>query len=238
MRKKLLILLSVVMVGCSSSTEVSSVTSTTEITTPISKTDFSETEAENVFNMVVRTHCKTLSQVCTVGKVVVQQDNIYGTYTYTENEQEYTVSGTLENVQVSNNDSSIVTIGKKLFSTGIINTPEPETTSQPETSEETKKFDLPTEVDESQNGEVVLEDETYKIRLMNLETGAMNFNGTFDGTGYFKLYALTLDQSSQLDIASIEGSGSYDETTAFDPGWYYIVVERKDGTYTMNWAGQ
>ena len=241
MKKIGIILLSLTLIGCSSSTQVlSSTSSTTEITTPISQTDFSDTEAENIFNMAVRKHCKMLNQVCTVGKVVVQDDNIYGTYTYTENDQEYTVTGTLENVKVSNNDSSIVTIGKKLFSTGIIHNVETEQIDDSETdaSSETKQFDIPTEADESKNGEVVLEDETYKIRLMNLETGAMNFNGTFDGTGYFKLYALTLDQSTKTDIASVEGSGNYDETTSLDPGWYYIVVERVDGTYTMNWQGQ
>lgn len=73
---------------------------------------------------------------------------------------------------------------------------------------------------------------------MNLQTGAMNFNGTFDGTGYFKLYALTLDQSNATMIAELKGSGEYNETTSLDAGWYYIVVERMDGTYTMNWAGQ
>ena len=73
---------------------------------------------------------------------------------------------------------------------------------------------------------------------MNLETGAMNFNGTFDGTGYFKLYALTIDQSQRFDITEVNGSGSYNETTTLDAGWYYIVVERVDGTYTMNWQGQ
>ena len=48
---------------------------------------------------------------------------------------------------------------------------------------------------------------------------------------------LTLDQSNTTMIAELEGSGEYNETTSLDAGWYYIVVERVDGTYTMNWAG-
>ena len=51
-------------------------------------------------------------------------------------------------------------------------------------------------------------------------------------------YALTLDQSNATMIAELKGSGEYNETTSLDAGWYYIVVERMDGTYTMNWAGQ
>ena len=229
MKKSILILACASLFGCASKQPSLSSETPKEITTPISKTDFSETEAENVFNMAVRNHCRVTEQVCTVGKVVVQNNTIYGTYT---------VSGTLENVSVSKNDSSIVTIGKKLFSTGIIK--QKEDTSQAETEEATndKHFDLPLEADESKNGEVVFEDDVYKIRLMNLQTGAMNFNGTFDGTGYFKLYALTLDQSNATMIAELKGSGEYNETTSLDAGWYYIVVERMDGTYTMNWAGQ
>ncbi len=235
MKKIVLILCCCFLVSCSQK-EVSSISSTTEITTPISQTDFSDTEAENVFNMAVRNHCKQLNQICTVGKVVLQNDMIYGTYSYHENDQEYTVTGTLENVKISNSDSSIVTIGKKLFSTGMIQTKQE--TNEPSDEETTKTFDLPTEVDESKNGEVVYEDEMYKIRLMHLETGAMNFNGTFDGTGYFKLYALTMDQSQRFDIVEVNESGSYNETTSLDSGWYYIVVERNEGTYTMNWQGQ
>lgn len=238
MKKSILFLACASLFGCASKQPSLSSETPKEITTPISKTDFSETEAENVFNMAVRNHCRVTEQVCTVGKVVVQNNTIYGTYTYTENDQDYTVSGTLENVSVSKNDSSIVTIGKKLFSTGIIK--QKEDTSQAETEEATndKHFDLPLEADESKNGEVVFEYDVYKIRLMNLQTGAMNFNGTFDGTGYFKLYALTLDQSNATMIAELKGSGEYNETTSLDAGWYYIVVERMDGTYTMNWAGQ
>lgn len=235
MKRIILIVCCCFLVSCSQK-EVPSTSSTTEITTPISQINFTDTEAENVFNMAVRNHCKQLEQVCTVGKVVVQNDTIYGTYTYHENDQDYTVTGTLEDVKISNNDSSIVTIGKKLFSTGVVQTKQESDDSSEE--ETTTTFDLPTEVDESKNGEVVYEDETYKIRLMNLETGAMNFNGTFDGTGYFKLYALTIDQSQRFDITEVNGSGSYNETTTLDAGWYYIVVERADGTYTMNWQGQ
>ncbi len=235
MKKVILILCCCFLVSCSQK-ESSSISSVEEITTPISQTNFTDTEAENVFNMAVRNHCKQLNQVCTVGKVIIQNDTIYGIYTYHESDQEYTVTGTLENVKISNSDSSIVTIGRKLFSSGVIHTSQTTDDKNEEVIEKT--FDLPTEVDESKNGEVVYEDETYKIRLMNLETGAMNFNGTFEGTGYFKLYALTIDQSQRFDIASVEQSGSYNETTSLESGWYYIVVERNDGTYTMNWNGQ
>ena len=120
MKKSILVLACACLLGCASKQPSLPSETSKEITTPISKTNFSETEAENVFNMAVRNHCRVTKQVCTVGKVDVQNNTIYGTYTYTENEQDYTVSGTLENVSVSKNDSSIVTIGKKLFSTGII----------------------------------------------------------------------------------------------------------------------
>lgn len=238
MKKSILVLACACLLGCASKQPSLPSETSKEITTPISKTDFSETEAENVFNMAVRNHCRVTKQVCTVGKVDVQNNTIYGTYTYTENEQDYTVSGTLENVSISKNDSSIVTIGKKLFSTGIIKQKEDTSSSETEKTTNDKHFDLPLEADESKNGEVIFEDDVYKIRLMNLQTGKMNFNGTFDGTGYFKLYALTLDQSNTTMIAELEGSGEYNETTSLDAGWYYIVVERVDGTYTMNWAGQ
>ena len=109
MKKSILVLACACLLGCASKQPSLPSETSKEITTPISKTDFS-----------VRNHCRVTKQVCTVGKVDVQNNTIYGTYTYTENEQDYTASGTLENVSVSKNDSSIVTIGKKLFSTGII----------------------------------------------------------------------------------------------------------------------
>lgn len=234
-RKSILLLCTTCLLGCSKNITVSNEEENVSLTTPISQTDFSSDDAENVFNMAVRNHCRLDNQVCTVKKVILQGDDIYGTYTYSFEEQEYIVSGLLQNVQVSNNDSSIVTIGRKEFAKNMTEMTPQETDSQ--NGEETKIFDIPSEVGEGQSGDVVLDDGIYKIRLMNLETGAMNFNGTFDGTGTFHLYALTLDQSQRFDIVSLEGSGSYDETTSLEAGWYYIVIERNDGTYTMNWQG-
>ena len=228
---------SVMLVGCSKEQVASNTDNVVQLTTPISETDFSQDEAENVFNMAVRNHCKLDNQVCTVKKVVMQDDTIYGTYTYKGSEQEYTVTATLENVQVSNNDSSIVTIGRKEFSTGIIQQKE-ETTDITDTEEETTNtLALPSEVGDHESEDVLLDDGVYKARLMNLTTGSMNFSGTFEGTGTFDLYALTLDQSQRYDIAHIDGSGSYDETVSLEAGWYYIVIERVDGTYTMYWQG-
>lgn len=235
--KLVMITTSVLLVGCSSQQTTSNTDNTVQLTTPISQTDFSQDKAENVFNMAVRNHCKLEKQVCTVKKVVMQGDSIYGTYTYKEEEQEYTVTATLENVQVSNNDSSIVTIGRKEFSTGIIQQKE-ETNDTSDTEEgNTNTLDLPSEVGDHQSEDVLLDDGVYKVRLMNLTSGSMNFSGTFEGTGTFDLYVLTLDQSQRYDIAHIDANGSYNETVSLEAGWYYIVIERVDGTYTMYWQG-
>ena len=239
--KKLLILCLIACISACSTKQqpVSSSTDIEEVTTPISKASFTETEAENVFNMAVRNHCRLFNQVCTVQKVVMQKDTIYGTYTYEDGEQIYTVTGILENVQVSKNDSSIVTIGKKLFSTGNgeqVNQTEEE--SKITTSDtELPHFDLPEEINENDNGSVVYEDETYKIRLMHIASGSMNFNGSFDGTGSFSMFTMSLDQKEIHQFVSLEGSGTYNETVQVEDGWYYIVIERHDGTFTMNWHG-
>lgn len=241
MKKLFIICMIFSLSACSAKqTMQSSAEETKELTTPISKADFSESDVENVFNMAVRNHCRLLNQVCTVQKTVQQKDTIYGTYTYEENEQTYMVTGILENVQVSKNDASIVTIGKKLFYMGEVEQPKQAESAEEDTdttNTELPHFDLPTEVDESKNGEVVYEDETYKIRLMHIASGSMNFSGSFDGTGSFAMYSMSLDQTQVNQFVSLEGSGSYDESIQVDEGWYYIVIVRQDGTFTMRWNG-
>lgn len=226
-----------VLTGCSSTSMYESKEETVVLTTPISQTSFSEEEAENVFNSAVRNHCRVENQTCTVNKVVTQGDNIYGTYTYNDGSNDYVVTGTLLDVQVSKNDSSIVTIGRKEFSSASLLTKETNESNQNETNEETTKFDIPSEVGDHQNEDVFIDDGTYKVRLLNIESGAMNFNGTWEGEGTFYLYILSLDQSQRYDLVTLEGSGTFDETTSLEPGWYYSVVERYDGLYTMDWSG-
>lgn len=237
-QKNLLIITSLcLLTGCSSKSMYDSQEEAVVLTTPISQTTFSQEEAENVFNSAVRNHCRVDNQTCTVNKVVLQGDNIYGTYTFNEGESTYTVTGTLVDVQVSKNDTSIVTIGRKEFSTGVLATNEEENTTEETNTEESKKFDIPSEVGDNQNEDVLIDDGTYKVRLMDIESGSMNFNGTWEGEGTFNLYLLTLDQSQRYDIVTVEGTGTFDETTSLEGGWYYLVVERYDGLYTLDWYG-
>lgn len=247
MKKIALIVLLCLCTGCANNAQ-SSVSSTVEdTTTPISQTDFSTSTAENVFNMAVRNHCKLTNQSCTVQKVIVQGDNIYGTYTYSENEQEYTVTGVLEGVEVSNTNNAFVTISKKTFSSGIISVPD--TTLATDTQENGEAyvtetglpyFNLPSELEEgtTSSSDYILEDGNYKVLLLNIASGAMNFSGNYEGEGTYRIIALTLDQSAATDIVSLEGSGSFDETTSLEGGWYYIVIERTDGTATLSWSAQ
>lgn len=221
--------------GCSTNHKQSSNHEKEALTTPISKTDFSQSDAENVFNMAVRNHCRLLQQVCTVNKVDLQQDTIYGTYTYTEDDQSYTVTGTLEDVKVSTKDSTIVTIGRKLFSTGIQQTPKQE---EQQVTSTLPPFDLPTSLNEDQNEEVMMDDGTYKVRAMYLSSGKMRFYGSFDGTGQFDLYVVSLDQKQVTTLVNLEGSDSFDVVSDVEAGWYYLVIARNEGTYTMNWEGQ
>lgn len=246
MKKLFLILAACLCVGCANKAQSSVSSEVEDTTTPISQTDFSTSTAENVFNMAVRNHCKVTNQSCTVQKVVVQGDNIYGTYTYTENEQEYTVTGTLEDVQVSNVNNSFVTIAKKTFSSGIISTMDASENAAEDADEAyvtqtgLPYFDLPSELEEgtTSSSDYILEQDNYKILLLNIASGAMNFSGNYEGEGTYKIIALTLDQSAAYDIVSLEGSGSFDETTSLEGGWYYIVIERSDGTATLSWASQ
>lgn len=234
-QKNLLIITSLcLLTGCSSKSMYDSQEEAVVLTTPISQTSFSQDEAENVFNSTVRNHCRVDNQTCTVNKVVVQGDNIYGTYTYNEGESTYTVTGTLVDVQVSKNDTSIVTIGRKEFSSGVLATSE-ETEIMDETNtEESLKLDIPSEVGDHQNEDVLIDDGTYKVRLLNIEN-PMTFTGTWEGTGTFHLYILSLDQSQRYDLVTLEGTGTFEETTSLEAGWYYSVVERYDGLYTMDW---
>lgn len=105
--------------GCTQQQD-SSIQDSQQLTIPISETVFSQADAENVFQMIVKNHCKMDSYSCTVEKVVLQSDTIYGTYTYSNENINYRVSATLEDVRVSKNEASIVTIGKKLFLTSVI----------------------------------------------------------------------------------------------------------------------
>lgn len=247
MKKRFLLLAACLLTGCASKTQSSVESSAADMTTPISQADFSASTAENVFNMTVRNHCKLTGRSCTVEKVVMQGDNIYGTYTYTENEQEYTVTGALEGVEVSNSNQSFVTISRKTFSTGIVSVPDrsiqsEETLEQDDVVTETglPHFDLPSELAEGteSSSDYILEEGDYKILLINIGSGIMNFSGSYEGDGTYKIIALSLDQTSASEIVSLQGSGSFDETTNLEGGWYYIVIERTSGTSTLSWSSE
>jgi lipoprotein len=212
----------------------------------ISTTDFKDEDAQKLVESVLK---KQFPQYeCTVTQTIIKGNNVYGIYTYQKNGRTMTQQVSLYTVSVNKNDHDDIIYLQSSFGavdhriTQMIEEktiPTDNTVEKPKDEKE-KEFDLPTTVDDpdsatsKQATEIQNSGGLYIVRFY-LNAGSLRIYGKHTGQGTFVAKLYDLEQNLIAEMVNIEGYGEYDQTTQTPPGYYYLIVQKSDGKFDLNY---
>ncbi len=212
----------------------------------ISTTDFKDVDAQKLVESVLK---KQFPQYeCTVTQTIIKGNNVYGIYTYQKNGRTMTQQVSLYTVSINKNDHDDIIYLQSSFGavdhriTQMIEEktiPTDNTVEKPKDEKE-KEFDLPTTVDDpdsatsKQATEIQNSGGLYIVRFY-LNAGSLRIYGKHTGQGTFVTKLYDLEQNLIAEMVNIEGYGEYDQTTQTPPGYYYLIVQKSDGKFDLNY---
>ena len=74
-----------------------------------------------------------------------------------------------------------------------------------------------------------------RFKILDLNAGSLRIYGKHTGQGTFVAKLYDLEQNLIAEMVNIEGYGEYDQTTQTPPGYYYLIVQKSDGKFDLNY---
>ena len=196
----------------------------------ISTTDFKDEDAQKLVESVLK---KQFPQYeCTVTQTIIKGNNVYGIYTYQKNGRTMTQQVSLYTVSVNKNDHDDIIYLQSSFGAvdhRITQMIEEKTIPTDNTVEKPKDSATSKQATEIQNSGGL-----YIVRFY-LNAGSLRIYGKHTGQGTFVAKLYDLEQNLIAEMVNIEGYGEYDQTTQTPPGYYYLIVQKSDGKFDLNY---
>lgn len=255
MKKILIVCMSALLLcGCGKKQKDDpAVTPDTRESAPITQIDFTQADAEKLLTKAVADHCGQVS--CKVTSVRISGSDIIGVYTYSSGTDEKSADVVLHNVSVSPADKTVYTCDRSEFKDNLpdidggkkdeksddqkTDGKDKEGSEEDSKSHEKGNYDLPAEVDESdesaRDDQKVYDENGVQIWRIYSYKGTIEFTGTYSGDSKFIIQIMDLKQNVKGEPVNIKTAGDIDASMKLDEeGYYYVKIEAVGG-WSLYW---